>query len=63
MFAMAQVRTFVNDIVSEAKKVSWPTREELRDSTAVVIVTVLLVAAFVGIVDRVLTAGVGLIFR
>lgn len=42
---------------------SWPTRDELRDSTVVVIVTVLLVAAFVGIVDQALNRAVALIFR
>lgn len=63
MAAMDQVREFYNDVKAESAKVSWPTREELRDSTTVVIVTVLLVAAFVGIVDRILTAAVGLLFR
>lgn len=63
MSAMEQLQEFVKDVRLESAKVSWPTREELRDSTTVVIVTVLLVAAFVGIVDRILTAAVGLIFR
>ncbi len=63
MSAMEQLQEFVKDVRLESTKVSWPTREELRDSTTVVIVTVLLVAAFVGIVDRILTAAVGLIFR
>jgi preprotein translocase subunit SecE len=58
-----QVREFVNDVRVEVGRVSWPTREELRDSTIVVIVTVLLVAVFVGIVDFVLNRAVGLLFR
>jgi len=58
-----QVRDFVKDVRVEATKVSWPTRDELRDSTVVVIVTVLLVAAFVGIVDQALNRAVALIFR
>jgi preprotein translocase SecE subunit len=33
-------------------KVSWPTREELRQHTMVVIVMVFMVAIFVGAVDR-----------
>jgi preprotein translocase subunit SecE len=60
---MTQAREFVKEVRVESTKVSWPTRNELRDSTIVVIVTVLLVAVFVGIVDRVLTLGVGLLFR
>ena len=63
MSAMDQVREFYNDVKAESAKVSWPTRQELRDSTTVVIVTVLLVAAFVGIVDRILSEAVKLLFR
>jgi len=60
---MERVREFVKDVRSESAKVSWPTRRELRDSTIVVIVTVIIVTAFVGVVDRVLTLGVGVLFR
>ena len=63
MSAMDQVREYMKDVRGELTKVSWPTREELRDSTVVVIVTVLLVAAFIGIVDQGLNRAVALIFR
>ncbi len=58
-----QVREFVKEVQVESTKVSWPTRNELRDSTIVVIVTVLLISGFVGIVDKILSVGVGLLFR
>jgi preprotein translocase subunit SecE len=63
MSAMEQVREYLKDVRSELTKVSWPTREELRDSTVVVIVTVLLVATFIGIVDQGLNRVVALIFK
>jgi preprotein translocase subunit SecE len=63
MAAMEQVREYLKDVRGELTKVSWPTREELRDSTVVVIVTVLLVAAFIGIVDQGLNRVVALIFK
>ena len=63
MSVIERMREFVKDVRVEITRVSWPTREELRDSTIVVIATVLLVAAFVGVVDRVLNLGVGLLFR
>ena len=44
-------------------KVSWPTRDELRDSTTVVIIMTLLVAAFVFVVDQGLNVAVGTIFK
>jgi preprotein translocase subunit SecE len=63
MSAMEQVREYMKDVRGELTKVSWPTREELRDSTVVVIVTVLLVAAFIGLVDQGLNRVVALIFK
>jgi preprotein translocase subunit SecE len=58
-----QVREFVKEVQVESANVSWPTRIELRDSTVVVIVAVLLVSVFVGAVDYVLQLGVRLVFR
>ncbi len=63
MALVERARDFVKDVRVEATKVSWPTRNELRDSTIVVIVTVVIVMVFIGIVDRILTWGVGLLFR
>jgi preprotein translocase subunit SecE len=63
MTLVDRFRDFVKDVRSEATKVSWPTRNELRDSTIVVIVTCIVVMVFIGIVDRILTWGVGLLFR
>ena len=63
MSVIERVREFAKDVRVEITRVSWPTREELRDSTIVVIATVILVAVFVGVVDRVLNLGVGLLFR
>ena len=60
---MERIRAFFKEVQVEIRKVSWPTRGELRDSTLVVIATVLIVAAYVGAVDRVLGVAVGLLFR
>jgi len=63
MSAIERIREYTKDVGVELRKVSWPTREELRDSTMVVIATVLLVAAFIGVVDQILNRAVALIFR
>jgi len=60
---MSQAQEFVKEVRVEAARISWPTRTELRDSTIVVIVTVLLIGLFIGVVDRILTFLVGLLFR
>jgi preprotein translocase subunit SecE len=43
---------YVKDVRVEMSKVSWPTREELRESTLVVIIMVFLMMVFIGVVDR-----------
>ena len=60
---MTQTREFINEVRVESTKVSWPTRLEIRDSTVVVIVTVIVVMAFIFVVDRVLNLGLGLLFQ
>ena len=63
MSAIERIREYTKDVGVELRKVSWPSRDELRDSTVVVIITVLLVAAFIGVVDQLLNRVVALIFR
>ena len=48
---------YVKDVRVEMSKVSWPTREELRESTLVVIIMVFLMMVFIGAIDRVLSLG------
>jgi len=52
-----KIKKFAADVVVEMKKVSWPTREELRGSTLVVIVTVIILSVFIGVVDRIFSLG------
>jgi preprotein translocase subunit SecE len=58
-----RIREFFRDHRMEFAKVSWPTRDELKDSTIVVIIAVILISIFVGLVDRVLTFLMGLVIR
>ena len=49
-----KVKTFLQEFKTEMKKVSWPPKRETLSSTAVVIVTVLIIVAFLGLVDSAL---------
>jgi preprotein translocase subunit SecE len=60
---MQRFREFVKEVRVEFTKVTWLDRKQLQTNTAVVLITVLIVSFFVGIVDRILTAGLNLIFR
>ncbi|RPI72636.1 MAG: preprotein translocase subunit SecE [Ignavibacteriales bacterium] len=42
---------FFQDVVKEMKKVTWPTKEELKESTTVVIVVCLVISAFTYVID------------
>ena len=44
-------RIFVGEMYAELQKASWPTRQELWDSTVVVIVACLLLGLFTSITD------------
>ena len=57
-----KIINFFTGIVREMKKVTWPKREELKESTIVVIVTSLIFAVFVYIVDLILNQGLDAIF-
>jgi len=44
-------RIFFGELIAELQKASWPTREELKDSTLVVLVACLLLGLFTSIAD------------
>jgi preprotein translocase subunit SecE len=55
MQAVTRIKEFAQDVFVEFRKVTWPTRQELINSTAVVIVVTVVLAFFLGGVDVVLT--------
>jgi preprotein translocase subunit SecE len=50
-----KIRKFLSEMVAELKKVTWPTRDELKESTKLVIIATFVVTLFVGLVDQILT--------
>ena len=57
-----KIKLFISETRTELKKVTWPTREELKESTKVVIVSTFIVTIFVGVVDQILSRIVQLVF-
>ena len=49
-------KQFLREVKVELKKVTWPTRQQTLGSTVVVIILVLLIAAFLGVVDTLLSS-------
>jgi len=50
-----KIRKFLSEIAAEMKKVTWPTREELKESTKLVIIATIVVTLFVGMIDQILS--------
>lgn len=59
---MEKLKRFLKEVYAELNKVTWPTKDELIGSTIVVVVVSLVVALFIGIVDRILSFVVQSIF-
>ena len=51
---VTRVREFVQEVLAEFRKVTWPSRQELVNSTVVVIVVTVVLSFFLGGVDIVL---------
>jgi preprotein translocase subunit SecE len=50
-----KIIAFFTDVVREMKKVTWPKRDDLQESTVIVLVVCLVIAAFVYVVDAAVT--------
>jgi len=59
---MERIKIFLAETRTELKKVTWPTREELKESTRVVIVSTIIVTIFIGVVDQILSRIIKLVF-
>lgn len=58
-----KIRQFLLEVRTEMEKVSWPGRQEVQAATIVIIALVVLLAAFIGAVDFVVSRVLGLFFR
>lgn len=47
----SKVTTFYNEVVAEMRKVTWPDRPQLQDTTVKIIIFVLFLGAIIGLVD------------
>ncbi|HEX6575660.1 MAG TPA: preprotein translocase subunit SecE [Gemmatimonadaceae bacterium] len=50
----ARTVSFYHEVVAEMRKVTWPDREQLKDTTIKIIIFVLFIGAILGILDVVL---------
>ncbi|HOT63298.1 MAG TPA: preprotein translocase subunit SecE [Treponemataceae bacterium] len=59
---MSKIVQFFKECVAELRKVVWPTRDDVVSSVKVVVVSTIVVAALLGVLDALLVAGINLVF-
>lgn len=50
-----KIGSFLREAVYELKKVIWPNKNELKNSTMTVISTIIIISVFIGLVDLIFT--------
>jgi preprotein translocase subunit SecE len=53
-----QTKSYMDDVKAEMKRVSWPSWNQVRATTGVVIAAVFLFAAYFAVVDAVVSASI-----
>jgi preprotein translocase subunit SecE len=48
---------FLREVMEQLRKVTWPDKDQLRNSTAVILVFMVIVAAVIFVMDRVVDLG------
>ena len=59
---MGKIVQFIKESYAELRKVIWPSRDDVISSVKVVIISTILIAAVLGLVDVLLLLGVQVIF-
>lgn len=58
-----KIINFIKEAIAELKKVIWPTKKELKNSTIVVIFTIIVASIFIGLTDMFFTKILTLIMK
>jgi preprotein translocase subunit SecE len=58
---VSRIRRFINEAWSELKKVSWPSREQTRNLTVLVVAVSLIVGVYITVFDAVFAQAVSLL--
>ena len=58
---MSRIRRFIDEAWSELKKVSWPTRDQVRNLTVLVIAVSFAVGLYITVLDAAFQGVIGLL--
>jgi preprotein translocase subunit SecE len=57
-----KLKNYLAETRVELKKVTWPTKDELKEATRVVVVASILLTIFIGVIDQILSSIIKLVF-
>ena len=60
---MTRIRRYLDEVASELRKVSWPTRDQVRNLTVLVFAISLVVGLYITVLDTIFQTAVGLLAR
>ena len=58
---MSRLRRFIDEAWSELKKVSWPTREQVRNLTVLVFAISFVIGLYITVLDQIFQGLLGLV--
>lgn len=57
----ARMKKYFKDTKSELKKVTWPTKEQLKQNTTVIVVFIILIGIFLAVFDAIFSLAASLL--
>ena len=60
---IAKIKTFIEEVIAEMKKVTWTSRKDLVNATLIVILSSVCLGAFITLTDLVLSRGLNTLIR
>ncbi|MBA3062124.1 MAG: preprotein translocase subunit SecE [Atribacteria sp.] len=58
-----KINNFIKEAIAELRKVIWPTKKDLKNSTIVVIYTIIIASIFIGLIDIFFTKALTLFMK
>ena len=60
---VVKIKTFIEEVVAEMKKVTWTSKKDLLNATLIVILSSICLGAFITLTDLVLSRGLNTLIR
>ena len=60
---MNKIKAYLEDVIKEMRKVSWPKRKELVGNTVITLVGTVVISLFIFLADRAISGLLDLIYR